>query len=99
MSQDQGASSIDMIRWSFTINPAHRAEVEGHLSDLGFDVFVQDDSVFTVTWEEPDREVDEVIEAIWALNGEAFEVTQEQFQRLGMHTLIQAEDDLGQDAA
>ena len=65
MSQEQGASSIDLIRWTFSINSAHRAAIEGHLSDLGFDVFVQDDSIFTVTWEEPDREVDEVIEAIW----------------------------------
>lgn len=99
MSQDLGASAIDLIRWTFTVNPDHREAIEGHLSDLGFDVFVQDETVFTVTWEEPDREVDEVIEAIWALNGEAFEVTQEAFHRVGMHTLTQDEDELAQDAA
>jgi hypothetical protein len=99
MSQEQGASSIDLIRWTFTINSAHRAEIEGHLSDLGFDVFVHDDANFTVMWEEPDREVDEVIEEIWALNGEPFEVTQEEFHRLGLHALTQAEDDLTQEAA
>ncbi|WP_406699359.1 hypothetical protein V5E97_10870 [Singulisphaera sp. Ch08] len=99
MSQDQGASSIDLIRWTFHINSAHRAEIEGHLSDLGFDVYVQDDSIFTVTWEEPDREVDEIIEEIWALNGEAFEVTQEAFHRLEMHTLTQGEDESSQEAA
>lgn len=99
MSQEQDATSIDLIRWTFTINPDHRAEIEGHLSDLGFDVYVQDDSIFTVTWEEPDREVDEVIEEIWALNGEAFEVTQEEFRRLGMHTLTQDEDEPAQEAA
>jgi len=92
MSQEQSAPPIDLIRWTFTANPEHRAAIEGHLNDLGFDVFVQDDSTFTVTWEEPDREVDEVIEAIWALNGEAFEVTQEEFQRLGIHTLVQGEE-------
>lgn len=93
MSQEQSAPPIDLIRWTFTANPDYRAAIEGHLSDLGFDVFVQDESIFTVTWEEPDRDVDDVIEAIWALNGgESFEVTQEEFQRVAMHTLTHSEE-------
>jgi hypothetical protein len=99
MSQEQGTSSIDLIRWTFTVNPAHRAEIEGHLGDLGLDVFVQGESTFHVMWEEPDREVDEVIEEIWALNGEPFEVTQEEFHRVGLHTLHHADDEPAQEAA
>jgi hypothetical protein len=99
MSQEQGASSIDLIRWTFTINGEHRAAIEGHLVDLGLDVLVHDDSHFVVTWEEPDRETDEVVEELWALNGEPFEVTQEEFHRVGLHTLHNADDEPAQEAA
>ena len=86
MSLEQGATT-DLIRWTFTIDPAHRPEIEGHLTDLGLDVVVYDESKFVVTWEEPDEETDPVIEALWALNGAPFEVTQEDFHRLGLHVL------------
>ena len=99
MSQEQGNSAIDLIRWSFTINPAHRAEVEGYLNDFGLEVLVVEGSKFTVTWEEPDQEVEEVIEELWALNGEPFEVIQEEFHRLGLHTFHPAEDEPASEAA
>ena len=41
----------------------------------------------------------EVVEAIWSLNGEPFEVIQEEFQRFGLHTLQYTEDEAAQDAA
>lgn len=99
MSQEQGTSSIDLIRWTFTINPAHRAAVEGYLSDLGLEVIVVEDSKFTVMWEEPDQEVEAVIEEMWGLHGEPFEVTQEEFHRLGLHTFHHAEDETASEAA
>lgn len=74
-------ATIDLIRWTFEANPEHRAAVEAHLADLGLDVLVRDGSHFLVTWDEPEGNIDEVIEAIWALNGEPFEVTQEEFHR------------------
>jgi hypothetical protein len=81
MADGQNAATIDLIRWTFTIDPAHRDEVEEHLNDLGLDVLVRDGSQFHVCWDEPEGNIDEVIEAIWALNGEPFEITQEEFHR------------------
>jgi hypothetical protein len=92
MSEDRNTPATDLIRWTFSVNPEHRAAIEGHLNDLGLDVLVRDEGQFVVTWEEPEGETDEVIEAIWAINGEPFEVTQEEFQRLGLHTLHHAEE-------
>ena len=39
-----------------------------------------------VTWEEPEGNLDEVVEALWGLNGEPFEVTLEEFHRVGLCT-------------
>jgi hypothetical protein len=78
---DGSNATIDLIRWTFLVNPTHRTEIEEHLTDLGLDVLVRDDSHFVVTWDEPEGNIDEVIEAIWVLNGEPFEVTQEEFHR------------------
>jgi len=87
MNHDPNAPTLDLIRWTFTSDPAQSGAIEEHLTDLGLDVMVSDGCKFLVTWEEPDREVDEVITAIWALNGVPFEVTQEEFHRLSLHTL------------
>jgi hypothetical protein len=84
MSADQNAPSIDMIRWTFTVNPAQRGLIEAHLNDLGVDVFVHGESQFHVSWDEPDRDMDEVITELWALNGEPFEITQEEFHRVSL---------------
>lgn len=81
MGDGQNAATIDLIRWTFSVNPDHAGEVEEHLCDLGLDVLVREDSSFTVTWDEPEGNLDEVVEAIWALNGEPFEITQEEFHR------------------
>jgi hypothetical protein len=79
------SSSLDLIRWTFTVNPEHRAAIESHLADLGLEVLVQDDSRFIVSWEEPGHQPEEVIEELWELNGATFEVTQEEFHRFGLH--------------
>jgi len=99
MSQEQDPSSIDLIRWTFAVNPDQRAKIESHLADLGLEVFVTGGTNFTVMWEEPEGNVEEVIEEVWELNGEPFEVTQEEFHRLGLHSLQPAEDETAQEAA
>jgi hypothetical protein len=92
MSDELKSTATDLVRWSFTINPANRAAIEGHLTDLGADVLVRDGNEFLVTWDEPDDDLSGVIEAIWALNGEPFDLIQEGFHRLELHTIQDAED-------
>jgi hypothetical protein len=90
---------IDLVRWSFTINSAQRGAIESHLADLGADVLIRDGQDVIVTWDEPEDELSEVIEAIWALNGEPFHVIQEEFQRHGLHTIHHVDDESGEAAA
>ncbi len=99
MSQEANEPSTDLIRWTFTTDPAHRAEIEEHLDDLGADVWVREGSKFQVTWEEPEQELDEVVEALWSLNGGPFEVTQEEFHRTGLHVLQLDEGESAREAA
>jgi hypothetical protein len=99
MSADPKSAATDLVRWSFAINPAHRVAIEGHLSDLGADVLVREGQDFVVTWDEPDDDLSGVIEAIWSLNGEPFDVIQEEFRRLELHTIQHADDEPGQAAA
>src|SRR5262245_53431825 len=99
MSDESNALSLDVIRWTFTSDPAHRVAIEQHLSDLGLDVMVREDCKFIVTWDEPDREVEDVIAEIWELNGAPFEVTQEELHRFGLHILHQVGDEESQEAA
>ena len=93
------APSLDLIRLTFTGDPEKRAAIQEYLTELGLDVVVIDDCKFVVTWDEPDRELEEIIAEIWALNGVPFEVTQEDFHRLDLHTLYQAENEGSEEAA
>ncbi len=93
MSQDTKSAATDLIRWSFTIDPARRGEIEGYLVDLGADVLVRDGHDFVVTWDEPEDDLAEVVEALWALNGEPFDVVQEEFHRLELLTIQHADDE------
>lgn len=77
----------DLVRWTFTVAPEHRQAIETHLDDLGADVWVRDETKFQVTWEEPETDLDEVVEALWSIHGEPFEITQEEFRRLTLHVL------------
>jgi hypothetical protein len=81
MGEGHNASTIDLIRWHFDVHPDHAAEIREHLDDLGLDVLVREGTQFLVSWDEPEGNIDEVIEAIWAINGEPFEITQEEFHR------------------
>lgn len=98
MSQTQADTPIDLIRWSFTADPARSEEIEAYLNDLGLDVFSRSDGQFLVLWDEPDADLDEVVERLWAINGTAFEVTHESFRRLDL-LVYQAEDDTEAEAA
>jgi hypothetical protein len=99
MSHDMKSASTDLVRWSFTINPAHRVAIEGHLTDLGADVLVRDGQDFIVTWDEPEDDLSDVIEAIWGLHGEPFDVIEEGFQRLDLQTIQHVDDESDQQAA
>lgn len=99
MSDDTKSASTDLIRWSFTIDPAHRATIESHLADEGADVLVRDGQDFVVTWDEPEGDLSEVIEAIWALHGSPFDVIEEVFQRLALSTIHHEDDEATQQAA
>lgn len=92
MIEDTNPTSVDMIRWTFSVSPESREAIEAHLVDLGLDVFVVGDGQFHVTWEEPDRDMADVTSELWDLNGEPFEINQEEFHRLG-HFLIHADED------
>jgi hypothetical protein len=99
MSHEPNVLSLDLIRWTFTSDPARRAAIEEHLTDLGLDVLVYDGCRFLVTWDEPDRDVDEVITALWDLNGAPFEVTQEDFHRTGLNCLNHVDEEGTTEAA
>lgn len=99
MSQEATSATTDLVRWSFTIDPANRVAIESHLSDQGADVLVHDGQHFIVTWEEPEDDLVEAIEEIWKLNGEPFDVTQEDFHRLELHTIQYVADEPAQEAA
>lgn len=77
-------AAIDMIRITFTANPDHRTEIEGYLADLGLDVHARADGHVTAFWEEPEGDLDEVVEGLWEINGTPFEVTHEEFSRLNL---------------
>ena len=87
MSSDATSASTDLIRWTFTVPAAAAEAIESYLTDLGADVFTRDGQTFHVTWDEPDQNLDPVVEAIWSLAGAAFEITQEEFHRLALHIL------------
>ncbi len=97
MSHDPKAP-VDLVRWTFAVDPDRRSPIEAHLLDHGADVLVRGEDQLVASWEEPASDMEEVIEALWGLNGGPFEVTVEAFRRLDLHTL-QSDDDVSQEAA
>lgn len=96
MSEDR---TIDLIRWTFTIDPSQRAEVETYLSDLGLDLTIQADGQTTVLWDEPEGPADTVIEGLWEACGCTFEVTHEEFRRTNLLAYNEEEDEASEVAA
>jgi hypothetical protein len=84
MSEADETLSIELIRWTFTVDPAHKAEIEAYLVDQGLEVLVRGEDTIVATWDEPEGEIDEVIEELWAINGQPFEVTHEEFHRANL---------------
>src|SRR5690349_18042674 len=76
--------SIELIRWTFTVGAENRVELETHLLDLGLEVQARGEDTLVVTWDEPEGGVEELIEELWAINGEPFEITHEEFHRTNM---------------
>lgn len=98
MSPTQNEPSTDLIRWTFTADPSRRSDLDTLLDDLGAEVFSQADGRFLVLWDEPEADLDEVVERLWELNGSTFEVTHEAFGRLDL-LVYQAEGEPGSEAA
>ena len=84
MNSADNTLSIEMIRWTFTVNPEHRVEIESHLLDLGLEIQSRGDDAMVVTWDEPEGGIEELIEELWAMNGEPFEITHEEFHRVSL---------------
>ena len=97
MSRDPN-SPVDLVRWTFAVDPDRRPQIEARLHDHGADVLVRSNDQLVVSWEEPEGDMEDLIEALWELNGGPFEVTVEQFHRLGLHTL-ESDDVAAQEAA
>lgn len=88
--------TIEMIRWTFTVDPAHRAAIENYLTDQGLEVMVRGEETMVATWDEPEGEIEEVIEGMWAVAGAPFEVTHEEFHRANLlvyHDEAEGEDE------
>lgn len=92
MGESSGA--VDLIRWAFDVDPDRREAIESYLVDLGLEVYVEDGSRFVVCWDEPqpDDDPDAIVEALWELHGAPFEVTHEEFRRLGISTYHPADE-------
>ena len=91
--------SIEMIRWTFTVSPEHRVDIETHLLDLGLEIQARGDDVLVVTWDEPESGIDELIEDLWAINAEPFEITHEEFHRVNLLVYHPEETDEADSAA
>ncbi|HKM54998.1 MAG TPA: hypothetical protein VJY33_16435 [Isosphaeraceae bacterium] len=80
----EGTLSVELIRWTFTVKPEKRVEIETHLLDLGLEILARGDDALVVTWDEPDGGVEDLIEELWAMHGEPFEITHEEFHRASL---------------
>ena len=98
MSYADANASNDLIRWTFALPEEAVEAVEEHLTDLGADVFVRNRR-FHVTWEEPELDLDAVVEALWSIVGKPFEITQEEFHRLALHILQFEADEVSAEPA
>jgi hypothetical protein len=86
------SNSPDLIRWTFDIDPNSCNEIEAYLLDLGLEVFVREPSQIVAIWDEPEGNLDEVVEAIWAIHGEPFEITHEEFHRRNLLQIYHEDD-------
>jgi hypothetical protein len=81
MSDGQDTPMLDMIRWTFTTDASRKADIESYLADHGIELLDRGEGQFVAIWDEPEGEVDEVVEGLWEALGTTFEVTHEEFRR------------------
>ncbi len=81
MSDGQETPHLDMIRWTFTTDASKKAEIETYLGESGIELLDRGEGNFVAIWDEPEGDVDEVIEGLWEALGSTFEVTHEEFRR------------------
>jgi hypothetical protein len=74
-------NTIDLVRWTFTVEADKTQAVEAFLADEGAEVFARPDGQFVVLWDEPESDLDEVVEELWDVVGATIEVTHESFHR------------------
>jgi hypothetical protein len=92
MSQDE-SPMIDLIRWTFTVAPEKRAQVEQLLADYGLEVFARGEEQLVALWDEPEGDLDELVEQVWEVAGSAVEITHEEFRRSELVILHQEDQD------
>jgi hypothetical protein len=78
MSDD---NAVDLVRWTFTVESDKTQVVEAYLTDLGADVYARAEGHFVVLWDEPESDLDAVVEELWEVIGSTIEVTHETFNR------------------
>ncbi|MFO0960036.1 MAG: hypothetical protein U0800_21810 [Isosphaeraceae bacterium] len=89
-------SSIDLIRWSFTIDPERQGAVDEYFKEHGLEPTFHADGLVVVLWDEPEVDSDALIEGLWEVHGSTFEVTHEEFHRVNL--LAYQEEDGGDSA-
>lgn len=99
MDHNASPPAVDLVRWAFSTDPEHQSAIEDHLANLGADVLAREGGEFVVTWDEPEDDLEEILEELWSINGAPFEVTQEEFQRRALHTLHHCDHEPSQEAA
>lgn len=99
MSEELPNEPADVIRWTFTPDPARQADAATYLADLGWDVHVRPEGQVVATCDEPSDDLDETVEGLWALLGSPIEVTHEEFRRLELMVYQPEEGDEAEQAA
>lgn len=74
--------TIDVVRWTFALEPERQGPVRELLADHGAEVHAVGEWVVAL-WDEADpAELDGIVEELWDLHGAPFEVTHESLKRL-----------------
>ena len=95
MTIDADDAPADLIRWTFAVEPEKAPAIAEHLDDFGADAWHRGEGSFQVTWEEPEGDLNGIVEALWAIHGSPFDITQEAFRRIDLHVLQHESGDSG----
>lgn len=92
MQEDKAGAGVDLVRWTFSITPEQVKAAEEYLGDQSAEFVVTSDGQVTVTWEEPEGDLDQVIDELWSALGAPVEITHEEF-RLVNRLVYESEDE------